>query len=332
MRVLVCDAAQQFSLREVPLPEPGPGQVRLRTLWSGVSFGTEFALIHKRLSWGPFPITTGYMATGIVEAVGEGVTELTIGDRAYCRKNLGLAGSGISAVSGTHASHIVTDLGGTHGAERLPTGVPADVASLFVLPAVGLHGVDLAQPEVGALVVVIGVGQIGLGVVAACALRGCTVVAVDIDDRRLEVAKALGADYAFDAELVSVPESLHALAPGGADFVFESTGRPEGIGPAIALCRPRGTFVWQGNYGAEAFPFHFLPPHGKQLRMLFPCDDGHAPCRRWVMKGLASGTLAWEKTLTHRIEAVDAPAFFAAVNAGKVPEVVGATIHWSEAS
>lgn len=329
---IVCSATRQFTYDEVILPEPGPRQIRLRTLWSGVSFGTELALIRSKLSWGPFPIVTGYMATGIVEAVGEEVTELAIGDRAYCRNNSGLTrtdGTALTMASGTHAAHIVTGIDGTHGAAKLPEGAPADVASLFVLPAVGLHGVDMAQPEVGAVVVVHGVGQIGLGVIAACALRGCTVIAIDIDADRLTVANALGSDHQIHAGEEDIATQVRMLAPNGADYVFECTGRPDCVVPAAQLCRTFGTFVWQGNYGAEPFPFHFLPLHGRQLRTLFPCDDGYQPCRKWVMKGLASGALAWEKTLTHRIESENAPEFFRALDAGELNNITGAAIHWS---
>ncbi|MGC4046329.1 MAG: zinc-binding alcohol dehydrogenase [Armatimonas sp.] len=329
---LVCDTDQQFAIEEAILPPPRPRQIQLRTLWSGVSFGTELALIRGKLNWGPPPMVTGYMATGIVEAVGTEVTEFAIGDRAYCRNNAGLScteGTALTMASGTHAAHITTGVDGTHGAAKLPDGVPADVASLFVLPAVGLHGVDMAQPEVGALVVVHGVGQIGLAVVAACALRGCTVIAIDIDAGRLAVASALGADHLIHAAEEDVAAQVRALAPNGADYVFECTGRADCVMPAAQLCRTFGTFIWQGNYGGEPFPFHFLPMHGKQLRTLFPCDDGYQPCRQWVMKGLANGTLAWEKTLTHRVAASDAPEIFRALNAGELTNAVGAAIHWS---
>jgi 2-desacetyl-2-hydroxyethyl bacteriochlorophyllide A dehydrogenase len=242
-RAVVCDAERRFTLEEVTLTEPGPRQVRLRTLWSGVSFGTELALIQSKLSWGPFPIVTGYMATGVVEAVGADVTELAVGDRAYCRHNAGLIradGTALTMASGTHAAHIVTGLDGTHGAAKLPDGVPVDVASLFVLPAVGLHGVDMAQPKVGTLAVVHGVGQIGLGVVAACALRGCTVVAIDLDAGRLAIAEALGADHAIHAGDEDVAARIRAIAPSGADYVFECTGLSACLLPAMALCRTHG--------------------------------------------------------------------------------------------
>ncbi len=331
-RALITDAEQEFRLESVVLPTPGPNDVLVRALWTGVSIGTEFALIRGKLSWGPYPLCTGYQAVGLIEAVGANVEGFAEGQRVYYRDNklLTLAnGSRVSSVSGTHCSHAVINPETSHGIALLPKGAPEDAASLFVMPAVGLHGVDLSQVSLGWKVVVYGVGLIGQGVVAFCAARGCEVIAVDLDDHRLHVAGLLGADHFINAAKDDVRAAVWSVAPGGADAVFETTGRPELIGPAIELCRERGTFVWQGNYGQEPFPFSFLPPHGRRLTMVFPCDDGFAPSRRSVVKAMALGTLPWRATITHRVEASEAPSLYAGINTG-VLNVLGAVIHWSD--
>jgi threonine dehydrogenase-like Zn-dependent dehydrogenase len=207
-------------------------------------------------------------------------------------------------------------------------GASMDVAALFVMPAVGLYGVDMANPRMGDTVVVHGVGQIGLGVVAACVHRGCTVIAVDLLERRLEIARQLGADHLIDGSKQEVAAAVKALAPKGADVVFECTGLPRCIDLAIPLCRTHGKFVWQGNYGAQPVSMHFLPPHGRRLSMFFPCDDGLQPCRRAVVKNMALGALRWETVITHRVPAGDAPALFEQINAGAASDVVGAVIEW----
>ncbi len=332
-QALVCDHNQQFTLEEVLLPDPGPGQLLVRTLCSGVSIGTEFALIRNKISWGPYPLCTGYQAVGVVESIGGEVEGFREGDLLYYRDNRSLTranGDAISAVTGTHCSHAVIDPRNTHGVAPLPEGVAPEVGSLFVMPAVGLFGTDLANPRMGQTVVVYGAGMIGLGVVAACAHRGCVVIAVDIDDHRLEVARTLGADHTLNSAREAVPEAVQALRPGGADVVFESTGIPELVGPAIELCREFGTFVWQGNYGAAPVPFHFLPAHGRKLTMVFPCDDGLAPCRRAVLKNMAMGALRWEHVITHRVAPEQSPALFERINRNEAPDVLGAVIRWSE--
>jgi len=332
-KALICDATQTFTLEDVVLPDPGPSQMSVRTLCSGVSIGTEFALIRNKLSWGPYPICTGYQGVGVVESVGDDITGFCIGDRVYFRDNKVMTrtdGQSISPVAGTHCSHTVINPGATHGVALLPDGVDADVASLFVMPSVGLYGVDMANPRMGGSVAVYGAGMIGLGVIAACVHRGCKVVAVDIKDNRLDVAKTLGADCVINAATQDVTEEANRVVPGGADVVFESTGIPELVDKAIALCKPFGTFVWQGNYGKDPVSMHFLPPHGKRLTMVFPCDDGLAPCRRAVIRNMAMGAIRWESVITHRIRPEESPELFTRINRNEADDVIGAVIRWSE--
>lgn len=327
---LITSEQREFDLCKVVLPDPAPDEMLVRTLWSGVSIGTEFALIRGKLSWGPYPLCTGYQAVGVVEQLGPAVEGFAAGDRVYYRDNRTMAmtdGTPISSVAGTHCSRAVINPSSTHGVAHLPDGAPEDAASLFVMPAVGLHGVDMSQARLGWKVAVNGVGLIGLGVVAACAARGCEVIAADLDDYRLGVASRLGADHCINAARSDVKSEILRIAPDGADAVFETTGLPAQIGPAIELCRERGTFVWQGNYGQEPFPFSFLPPHGRRLTMVFPCDDGFVPSRRSVVKAMSLGTLPWSETITHRVEASDAPKLYAGILSGET-SVLGAVIGW----
>ena len=111
------------------------------------------------------------------------------------------------------------------------------------MPAVGLNGVDTANPRMGDVVAVYGAGLVGLGVIAACSHRGCVVVAVDLEQNRLEVARKLGADYLINGTTQNVVEELQKIVPEGADVVFESTGVPACIdrrlncvGGTVSLC------------------------------------------------------------------------------------------------
>jgi L-iditol 2-dehydrogenase len=271
------------------------------------------------------------MGAGVVEAVGGEISNFSIGDKVYFRRNDAMStvdGAKISCVSGAHCAHAVLRANTSHGVAHVPEGVGMDAAAMFVMPAVGLHGVDMANPRMGQTVVVYGVGLIGLGVVAACVHRGCVVIAIDVNDHRLKIAREFGADICLNAKECDVAAEIQRLTSGGADVVFEATGLPECLDPAIALCRQFGTFVWQGNYGAAPVSLHFLPPHGKQLTMVFPCDDGHVPCRRAVLRNMASGALKWEKTITHRVECENAPELFARINSGEAKDLLGVVIRW----
>jgi threonine dehydrogenase-like Zn-dependent dehydrogenase len=197
------------------------------------------------------------------------------------------------------------------------------------MPAVGLFGVDMANPRMGEVVAVYGSGLIGMGVIAACSHRGCVVVAIDLDDERLGIARRLGADHVINTTTENANEALEKIAPGGADTVFECTGIPACVDPAIELCKRFGKFVLQGNYGKDPISYSFLPPHGKRLTMLYPCDDGFAPCERAVLKNMAMGALPWHHTITHRVDAQDAPQLYDDINRGKAKDVLGAVIRWS---
>jgi threonine dehydrogenase-like Zn-dependent dehydrogenase len=138
----------------------------------------------------------------------------------------------------------------------------------------------------------------------------------------------MGADHTINGASGDVAVQVKQIAPDGADIVFECTGLPACIDPAIALCRPYGKFVWQGNYGAQPLSMHFLPPHGRRLQMFFPCDDGWQPCRRAVVKNMAMGALQWEHCITHRIPFTQAPAIFERINKGLDKDIVGVVIDW----
>jgi 2-desacetyl-2-hydroxyethyl bacteriochlorophyllide A dehydrogenase len=331
-KALICDRNQNFTLQDVVLKDPSDDQVAIRTHFTGVSVGTEFALIRNKLSWGPYPICTGYQGTGVVEKVGRNVKDLNPGDKVYFRGGGGMelpGGKAVSCVSGGHCAHVVTTVGTSHGAARLPEGVAMDVASQFVTAAVGLHGTDMANPRTGSTVLVYGAGLIGLGVVAACSHRGCVIIAVDVKSRLLEISRLLGADHVINASRQDVAAELAKIAPAGADVVFECTGLPECVDAAVGLCRKSGSFVWQGNYGQAPLSMRFLPAHERQLKMFFPCDDGMQPCRHAVLKNMAAGTLKWDSVITHRIKRTEAPAMFDSINKGTARDTVGIVIHWA---
>lgn len=331
VRALITYEDQSFALEEVVLPNPGPEHVVVRTTCSGVSIGTEFAMIRDKLNRGAYPLCTGYQGVGVIEEVGRDVVGFAPGDKVYHRHNSSMQlpdGTDISILSGTHCSHVIMDPVQSHGFALLPEGVNDDVASMFVMPAVGLHGVDMANPHVGDTVIVYGCGLIGLGVVNACSNRGCVVVAIDIDADRLALARKMGADHLINGSAEDQVEVVYTIAPEGADVVFECSGIPACVDPAFKLCRTHGKFIWQGHYGDAPLAYDFRQPHGRQVTTFYPCNDGLEPCRRAVLKNMAGGVLPWHHTITHSTNADDAPALYERINRGE--PVIGAVIHWSD--
>ncbi len=331
---LICEDGKRVALREVALPELGPQHIVARTLCSGVSVGTESLLVRGKVDWGrPLPICLGYQAVGVVEDVGADVSGYAVGDRIYYRGSREMVlpdGAPVTCAEGAHCDRAVIDPNATHGVDHLPDGVSDEVSSLYVMPSVGLHGVDTAEPKVGDLAVVYGCGLVGLGVVAALRLRGAEVVAVDIAADRLDAARRLGADHLIDASSQDVKAQIEQLDPDGADIVFEATGIPKCVNEAMQLCRRDATFVFQGNYGSDLLPWDFMTAHSKRLHIRMPADDGLEPCRRAVMRNIASGALPWGEVITHRLSPQQCAEFYNQMLSGKLDGVIGAVIRWSE--
>jgi len=333
-KALVCEKNQHISLQEVVISSLQPDEVRVKNLFSGVSVGTELSLIRGKVTWGPYPLCTGYQAVGVVEEVGSSVTNLQPGDKVYHRGWQGQgtmewAGQQVSCTSGAHCEYTIAKANHpTHAPALLPDGVDESVASLFVLPSVGLHGVDTAGVTHEDVVVVFGVGMIGQGVVAMCALRGACVVAVDLDETKLKIARQLGAEHTINGTSQDVVTKVNEISPGGASVVFEATGIPACIDSAVLLCRPKGKFIYQGDYGDTPQPFLFLEPHIRQVRAFFPSEDGYQPCRSAIMRLLQNRALKLDPVITHRIKSKDAGEFMNRLNGGEIPDVLGVIIEW----
>jgi 2-desacetyl-2-hydroxyethyl bacteriochlorophyllide A dehydrogenase len=322
-----------FSTEPVLAPGAGDKNIVVNITCSGVSLGTEFGVLRGKIDWGSFPMVTGYMATGTVVAVGSTVVGFAPGDRVYVRhaEDLVLASSGqrLNCCDGLHCSIASLDPTGDHGAAVVPTGVPDEEGSLFVVLSVGLYGVDLAGVTAGSTVVVIGLGAVGLSVVAAAAARGARVVGVDLREHCCEVARAYGAWQTVVVGSEGPAGPVHQLLDGdGADYVFEATGLPELVDIGIGLTRPFGTFVWQGHYGSGRASFEFLAAHQRRLRMVFPCDDGFADYRAAVMRGIDRGALAPAALITDHLSASEAPSFFERVCQQGTGTSISAVIRW----
>lgn len=332
-KVLICTEKQNFSIEDVSLPDLKPGDVLIKTLYSGVSIGTEFLLVHNKISWGGFPICLGYQSVGIVEETGKEVDNYKKGDKVYsrcCSVPMKFKDQTVSPTSGTHCSHIIIDAKDPSAA-HVPAGTDDVSASLFVMPAVGLNGVNMADVQMGDTVAVMGAGLIGLGVIGTAKLRGATVIAIDIKEKQLEIAAKLGADHVINSAKEDISEKLKQVLPDKTDVVdvvFEASGNPKCVDLALPLCKWQGKFVFQGNYGSAPLSFNFIVPHGRSVTAFFPCNDGGAPCRNAVMSFMESGALKWQETITHRIPAEQAPEFYDAINQGKQKDVVGAVIKW----
>lgn len=202
-----------LSVEDVPIPEPGPGEVRIAVHTAGMSFATSLVTEGRYQRKPPLPFTPGTEVAGIVDAVAPDVTSLKVGDRVTASMDWG-----------GHAEYAVTD---ASTAYVLPDTLPFDVAPQ-IPQSYGTSYAALAHRArltAGETVLVHGAaGAVGLAAVEIAKAMGAVVVATASTEEKLALARAHGADRTalFPAE--GALETIRGLLPGGADVVYDPIG------------------------------------------------------------------------------------------------------------
>jgi len=272
--VVVRSKGAPATLETVLVPEPGPGEALVDILTSGVCH-TD---LHYKLGGisDDFPFLLGHEATGVVSAVGPDVTDVAAGDRvvlnwrAVCGNCRACKRGQAQYCFNTHnATQKMTLEDGTELSPAL--GIGAFIEKTLVAAgqctkvdpdadpaAVGLLGcgvmaglgaaINTGGVKRGDSVAVIGCGGVGVAAIAGAALAGATtIIAVDIDAKKLERAKELGATHTVDSSAGDPIEEIRALTGGfGADVVIDAVGRPETYKQAFYARDLAGTVVLVG--------------------------------------------------------------------------------------
>ena len=196
-----------------------------------------FATLHRVFDRLDTPAALGYSCAGMVLAVGEDVSGLSVGDRVAC------AGQ-------NYASHAEIVSVPKHLCVKIPDDVNFEDASFVTLGAIALQGVRQAEPRLGDRVAVIGLGLLGQLTVQLLKASGCRVLASDLDRSRRELAAELGADAVADSgELI---EAARAFSQGhGVDgiIITASTKSNEPVEVAGKIARQKGRVVVVGAVG-----------------------------------------------------------------------------------
>jgi Zn-dependent alcohol dehydrogenase len=270
-RIAVLPAGKSvLEVKEVTFPDPAASQVIVRQYASGVCH-SQLHEIHR-------PRTAdrllGHESTGVVEAVGSAVSHVAVGDtvlvtwvprsprkpyRAPDGSSLTFDDGTTAATGGvfTWASHTVAD---EQYIVKAPDGTPLDTGAIIGCAVMTGAGAVLHSAGVrpGQSVAVWGVGGVGLSAIAAARNSGANpVIAVDLDDEKLEMAKRFGATEIVNAKSTDAVEEVRRLTPGtregdlgGVDYAFDCIGRVIATQQAIAATR-RGR--WGETRGGAAF-------------------------------------------------------------------------------
>jgi L-iditol 2-dehydrogenase len=250
-------------IETVPVPKIGPGEMIVRVHSCGVC-GTDL----KKISTGSHsaPRIFGHETSGVVAAIGEGVSQYRAGDRVmvfhhipcrecfYCRhqtfaqcatyKKVGCT-AGFEASGGGFAEYVrVMDWIVEHGTVRIPDGVSFDQAC-FVEPVnTCMKGIEALGLQPGETVLAIGQGPIGIILSVLARRAGATLITSDLYAERLKIGSSFGLDLTIDASQVNVVERVRELTEGrGADAVILAVGGNSLIRTAMDAARPGGRIL-----------------------------------------------------------------------------------------
>jgi len=328
-------------LEDIPAPQVSRGCVLIKTTRSLVSLGTERMLVEfgksnliskarqqpdkvkqvldKIKTEGLMPtleavfnklgepLPLGYCNVGKVVAVGEGVSEFNVGDRV--------------ASNGNHAEYVNIP---KNLVAHIPENVSDEEAAFTVVGSIGLQGIRLCNPTFGETIVVIGLGLIGLLTAELLLANGCRVIGVDLDSRKLELAKAKGIIGINPREGDDIIKTVLGLTNNiGADAVIitASAKNNEIISQAAQMSRKKGRIVLVGVVGLDISRAEF---YEKELSFQVSCSYGPGrydedyekkgidyplPFVRWtekrnfeaVLQALSSGKLEVKSLITERV-------------------------------
>ena len=267
-----------LTVEDVPVPQPGPGQALVKLISSGVCH-TDLHAVQGDWPVKPNPpFIPGHEGVGTVVALGEGVTDLVLGQLVgnawlwsacgtcqYCRTGWETLceqqQNGGYSVDGSFGEYMLVD---TRFAARIPDGVDLiEVAPILCAGVTVYKGLKMTEARPGQWVVISGIGGLGHIAVQYARAMGLRVAAVDVADDKLALATKHGAELVINA-LVDDPAEVVQRETGGAHGVLVTAVHPSAFGQAIGMARRGGTIVFNG-----------LPP-----------GDFPAPIFEIVLKGL----------------------------------------------
>jgi threonine dehydrogenase-like Zn-dependent dehydrogenase len=333
-RALVLNAPRELGLEPIEDRAVGPQEVRIRTLFSGISAGTELSqyrgtnpFMHRRWdeasrlfveaeepSW-PYPVRNlGYEESGEIVEVGTGVRDLSAGQRIF-------------GTWGHQSRHIAE---AAYARERLlPDDADPRIGIFSHIGAVALNGVHDAQLRIGDVVAVFGLGVPGQIVAQAARASGAKVVGVDPDEERRSTALSLGAAHVLDPSAVSVAAKIKEMTGGrGADACIEVSGAPAALSEAIRSVAYSSRVVAMGFFQGEVAGLRLGEEfHHNRVQLICSQISGVAPeaSYRWSKPRLwrsaielqHEGTLSLTPLITHSAPFEAAPELFARLDRGE---------------
>jgi len=332
MKALLLTDYRQLAVTEVDEPEVGYDDVLIQVEACGIC-GSDIHGYDGSTGRRIPPLIMGHEAAGVVVSVGAHVDDLVPGDRVtfdsmvscgrcdFCRagqQNLCDNRRVLGVSCGEYRRHGAF-------AERisvprrivytLPPEMPFEHAALVEAVSVGVHAVNVSSIRLGDTAVIVGAGMIGLLTLQAAKAAGATrVIAVDINDKRLGVAKELGATDIVRGDDPQCIGKIKELTGGrGADVALECVGTTGTIRTAIDAVRKGGTVTLVGNVSPTIdLPLQSVVTRELRLQGTCGCNGEYPQC----LDLMRTGAIQVAPLITSQIRLTEAPEWFERLHAG----------------
>eukprot|EP00668_Euglena_longa_P011550 GGOE01013957.1.p1 GENE.GGOE01013957.1~~GGOE01013957.1.p1 ORF type:complete len:369 (-),score=98.97 GGOE01013957.1:302-1357(-) len=325
MKAVRCHGPHDYRLETIPTPTPGEGELLVKVLAVGICAGDAKCFHGAKHFWanglvGSYcltPITPGHEFVGEIAVLGAGMEGkgLKVGDRVlseqiipceccrYCKSgdyNLciphdiyGFRKNGAMAEYMIFPKNSLTHV--------VPPSVPTSHAVFAEPLACALHAVNRSGMGLNDVVVVSGCGAVGCGIVAGARMRNpkC-LIAIDLHDWKLELAKESGADVLLNAKDPDLIAKVKELSGGfGCDVYIEATGHPASVTQGLEMIRSKGTFVEYSVFGEKTTCDWTIISDAKELEV----KGGHLSPGTFptAIRLLAEKRLPVDKIITHRL-------------------------------
>ena len=256
MKAAVLIEPGKLIVTDTQTPAPGPGEVLIRVSLAGIC-GSDHTLYHGRFGV-PMPVIPGHEAIGRIEKIGDGVSDLNVGQRVTVQPNFSCGDCALCRAGHKNICPSKVRLGvDTNGVFAELAKVPADYVwpvpddledevAVFTEPvAIIVHAMKTHAPRDGDRTLIFGAGIMGLLSLQMAAATGAEVTACDIIESRLEMAKQLGA-----CRTIGTKEPVESFY-GAFDVIYETSGAPGALDQVIRLAAPRGKIVILSLPGKE---------------------------------------------------------------------------------
>lgn len=321
MRALRLHGPRDLRMHEEPIPEPAAGEVRLRVTSVGVCASDLHYYRDGRIGTTAVeePLVIGHEAAGVVDALGEGVTCVAVGDRVaieptnpcgkceFCRSGHfnvcpNVKFFGTPPENGCFRDYLTWP---AELALKVPDAMSFDEAAIVEPMAVGIYAAKLADLKPDQTVAVLGAGAIGLSTLQAAKLAGATrvIVSEPVKARR-DLALRLGASDVIDPSTCDVEKEFARLTDGhGPEVVIECTGEDNATLQASRIVRILGRLVVVGIPDKDVYTFEASPSRRKEMKVVF-CRRSNLsaePAIEWI----AEGKIDAASMATHRFSLED---------------------------